>query len=200
MSFARPKGRRIEFEPDVYDREKFRTSIKSGQMLPLRKLIQDEGASKEGMPPELSGLDLPGYLGHEHQLQAGSVVGWLLGEGNRGKFKGSLKRYMDALVKATEEEEQRFREEQEKKEKAAREKAAAEAARRADKADDVDEEDDEDEDEDAADGFEEAWKDMLKAYGEKAKAIRERAFKEAFGGLSDKDWSRADAQWQKYAS
>ena len=55
---------------------------------------------------------------------------------------------------------------------------------------------DEDEEDDADDG---PSGDFVRAFKDKAKNIRERAFEMTFGKMSEKDWKKLDARWRDHA-
>ena len=93
MKFARVKGKRVEFDLDAWDNSTMRTMLKKGTAIPLKKMFMAETVK---------------YV-WGHNLQAGSVVGWLLGPGNRGKTKNALTNYLKAMVGAIEEAEAEFK-------------------------------------------------------------------------------------------
>ncbi len=183
MAFAKPKGRRIAFKPDPYDADSLRKLIKGEKSIPLVKLLTgDDDAFKE----------------HAHNLQAGSVVGWMLGKGNRGKLKGAVEKYLVQLVGIVDEETEAF-EKKQKERKAIllgkREKKEGEEG-----GDDAEEEGLSDEEEERlGEEFERMWKEFSDALKERSKSIRKRAFEAAFGQLKDRDWKKLDNAWKKFA-
>jgi hypothetical protein len=94
MSFARPKGKRVVFQPDPYDKDTLRELVKKGNAIPLKDLLRGDGKFNEW----------------GHSIQAGSVVSWLLTDGNKGKCKNAFVAYVQALVKAVAEEQKAFEE------------------------------------------------------------------------------------------
>jgi len=179
MSFARPKGKRIEFKPDAYDREDLRKVVKEGKAIPLKDLFSGDDEQ---------------FTQHAHLLQAGSVVSWLLGEGNRGKVKNAVFRYLQALMQACEEEEKAY----EEKRKAAIEGMAKRTVEGAGEEGERTEEEEDRREEEIEKELEKGFNEMRDAWKAKGKAIREKAFECAFPDLKDSDWAKLDAAWQKF--
>jgi hypothetical protein len=139
---------------------------------------------KEGAAIPLKDLlqgDEEKFTEHGHTLEAGQAVSWLLGEGGKGKLKNSVQAYLKELIAAVNEAEKEY--------KAKRDAAKADGG--------VDE-----------DGFPKpkteeeenaAFEAMQRDFDTKRKALRERAFKAAFGALDDGDWKRLDAAFAKFA-
>ncbi|MCZ6572632.1 MAG: hypothetical protein O7C98_05615, partial [Planctomycetota bacterium] len=181
MRFARVKGKRVEFDPNAYDDGRMRTMLKKGTAIPLKKMFMAETVQ---------------YV-WGHDLQAGSVVGWLLGPGNRGKTKNALTNYLKAMVAAIEEAEAEYKKEKDAFEASLKKRAEGVVARQAEEG----EEAEEDEEGDA--GAEEAFKKNVEALNEALKkkraSIVRRSFEAGFGHLTDKDWRRLDKVWQQYA-
>ncbi|MCZ6786485.1 MAG: hypothetical protein O7E54_04895 [Planctomycetota bacterium] len=164
MKFAAVKGRKVTgFKPDPYDKASLRTMLKQGKAAELMSLFQ---GNERGI----------------YSLQAGSVVSYLLGKGNRGKWKNSVQNYLKNLIKVIEEEEKRLK----VKTDAALGRASENAM----------EDEDEDEDDEANDGPSE---DFVRAFKDKAKNIRKRAFEMTFGEMSEKDWKKLDTRWRDHA-
>ena len=115
--------------------------------------------------------------------QTGCVISWLLTKGDAKKLKGSLNRYLKAMVAAIEVEDAKWEEEEAKR----RKEMDARIAKG---------EGGEDEAKKAA---EDAWKEYRERLKAKEAAIRKAAFDAAFGTMDDKDWERADKAWRKYA-
>jgi len=176
MKFARSKGKRLEFKPDDYDRQWIKELIKKGNAVPVRKLL--EGDEKV--------FEAPGNQG----LQSGSVVQFLIERANRGATKDCVRTYLAALVTAVEAAEAEFKAFRDKQLEEAKQRAAESGAPGASEGD---------ADDDEGEDGEKQWKEFEEALKKKAKAIRETAFRQAFGALSDSDWQRLDTQWREFA-
>jgi hypothetical protein len=165
MSFARPAGgKRIEFKPDPREVDALRELFKKGEAIPLKDLFQgDDERFKE----------------HSHLLEAGRVVGWLLGDGGKGKLKNSVQAYLKELIAAVDETQKEI--------KAKRDAAKGKDGPSADSGPKTEEEE-------SAQLLAEQ-----KEYESKRNALRERAFKAAFGAMDDKDWKTLDAAFAKFA-
>jgi hypothetical protein len=180
MAFARPKGKRIEFQPDPYDKETLRELVKKGNAIPLKELLQGGAQFNEW----------------GQNIQAGSVVSWLLTDGNRGKCKNAMVAYVQALVKAVEEEEKAF----EERTKATTEKEKKRIEGQSGNAG-GDDEDEDDEDEDADEkATKEMIEEMKKSFKDKWEGIRKKSFDAVFGSFTDADWQKLDTAWRKFAT
>jgi len=173
MRFARSKGKRVEIKPDEYDKEAMRDVVRSGKAIPIRTLFE-KGDDEQTF-----------------DYQCGSVVSYLLTDGNRGKWKGCIRDYMANLVAAIEEAEREFKAfekaQEEEAKKAAEQEASAEETESEDESGEEDEE------------GEKAWEKFREAMKKKEETIRKQAFERTFGKLSDKDWERLDKQWRDWA-
>jgi hypothetical protein len=186
MSFARSKGKKVKFVFDSWDKEKLKTLLKKDEAVPLKDLISGRH-EEERKGPSLKGGFEEWEKFSRQNVQAGSVVTYLLTKGNRGKLKGALANYLTALIGAIEEAEAEY--DAEIKELGEEEKQEAEAQR-------ADEEDEDDEEEaELTAAQKERAKKRREALEKKKKMIREKAFQMAFGHLTDKDWKRIDRSW-----
>ena len=194
MATARPKGSRIEFRPDEFRVADLRKLVKSDQSIPLKTLMTGETSAFKQL---------------SHITQAGSVVSWMLGKGNRGKTKGAVDKYLTQLVSIVNEEAEKFRQKTKETVKEVIRPGGDREDEDGENGEDGEGEDGEGEDEEegmsdedeeelekAADEFFDEMRNALKERGE---AIRKRAFEAAFGSLKDKDWKRIDLLWQKFA-
>ena len=170
MENMRPsKRKKLQYARDVGDILSMRKLINEGSARPIKDVLL-----KEKKPNEQGWTIGTG--------QTGSVMSWMLSDGNRGKLKGAITRYLTAMVRAIEVEDQKWEEEEAKKRKAWKEKVEK------GEADDSDEPDPED-----------AWKDYQQRLQDKEDAIRQLSFDAAFGQITDKEWEKLDKKWRKYA-
>ncbi|MCZ6572481.1 MAG: hypothetical protein O7C98_04830 [Planctomycetota bacterium] len=181
MKFARVKGKRVEFDLDAWDNSTMRTMLKKGTAIPLKKMFMGETVK---------------YV-WGHNLQAGSVVGWLLGPGNRGKTKNALTNYLKAMVAAIEEAEDEYKKGKDAFEAALKKRAEGLAARQAEEGEEAEE--DEEGDAGEEEGFKRNVEALSEALKKKRASIVRRSFEAGFGHLTDKDWRRLDKVWQRYA-
>jgi hypothetical protein len=131
-----------------------------------------------GIPlKELLEGDEDKFKEHGHILEAGQAVSWMLGDGGKGKLKGAVQTYLKELIAAVTEAEKEF--------KAKREASKGKS-------------------EDSGPKTEKEEEEMMRAmqteFESKRKALRERAFKAAFGAMDDKDWKNLDAAFVKFAN
>jgi hypothetical protein len=215
MSFARSKGRKVRFAFDAWDKDQLRTLLRNKEAVPLKDLIS--GASEKQGSISLDFDEI--FKSSRQSTQAGSVVTYLLTRGNRGKTKGALAKYLGELVVAIREASKEYKETVDELSKQANEEAKAKKESEADdegegnnggydesedQADDESgDETDVDTDEEEQDAKDEAAaKERAEIHSEarkrKRRTIRERAFKAAFGHLSDKDWRRLDTSWRRF--
>lgn len=175
MAFARSKGKRVEFKPDVSERQRLKEFVKRGEAVSLREMLEgDEEVFRTK---------------RESTLQAGSVVTFFLEKAGRGSTKGCIRNYLAALVVAVEEAEAEY--------EAVKEKQKQEAAARAAQAENQEGGGGQEEvDEEAED--EKRMAELEKALNAKGESIRKSAFQKAFGHLTDADWQRLDAQWREF--
>ena len=93
MKFARVKGKTVKIKPDEIDRDWIKTEIKQNKVIPVKQLFEKGDENQRSM----------------WGMQAGSVVTYLLGPGNRGKkTKNIVQNYMRNLITAIEEAEAEF--------------------------------------------------------------------------------------------
>ena len=122
--------------------------------------------------------------------QAGSVLTYLLGPGNRGKrTKNIVQNYMGNLILAIEEATAEFDKKNKKIEEDAKKQAEEEGNA----------EESEDEAEEEEGDAKDRWEQITEALKSRAAAIRKIAFDKTFGELTDKDWKKLDRAWRSYA-
>jgi hypothetical protein len=180
IAWARPsKRKRMVMAPTPSTVRALAQMFATNSQLPLRDL----------MTAPSDGFDMG------RQAQAESVVYWLLGRGNRGRVKGALDAYLQALEGIVKEEDRRFELEEEQR------RRDEEAARAASSASDAGKSQEEREAEE-----EERWREGRQRrdeYGKRLEgkwaAIRDRAVRAAFGHLDDDDWEKLDRAWERFA-
>lgn len=194
MEKARPsKSRKLRFAPDASDVLSLVKLAKSDKAIEIKELFLNGPTKKEeesGDPnTTIFSTDM------DHVLQAESVFHYLMTKGDRGKFKGSVRRYLQELVTAIEEEDKKFEEEEAKRRKAEEEAWKKKVEENGGKPPEESEEDEKKAEEEAR----ERWKEHARRLEAKRQAIAKRCFDAAFGEVDDKGWRRLDRSWLKYA-
>jgi hypothetical protein len=182
VGMIRTRGRSIKFSNEDWTRDSMRLSIKKGEVVPLKDLMS---AGITNVDDQAANTDWNKYE------QARSVVYWLMKEGNRGRYKGLVSKYIDALTLTVEEAEAEYQ-----KRKAELDALAEDAAQEQNRS-----MDENDEGEDGEDTFDaEAYnEELMKALTEKHKEILAKSFERTFGEWSDRDWERFDRAWRSFA-
>ncbi|MDA1195890.1 MAG: hypothetical protein O2894_11990 [Planctomycetota bacterium] len=172
MENMRPSKRKgLIYARDAGDILSARQLFSEGKAQPIRQLFEQERKA------DASGVTFG--FGQED-----SVFSWLLTDGNRGKVKNGVAKYLGSLDDAIRLEEKKWEEEEAKR--------IEEWKQRVEKGEVP-------EDDSRKPDPEDAWKEYERRVSEKRDAIRKHAFEVAFGEVSEKEWERLDEKWQKWA-
>jgi hypothetical protein len=168
MENMRPSKRKgLIYARDAGDIIQARQIISQGKAQPIRQLLSEERQADE------NGVTIG--FGQED-----SVMSWLLTDGNRGKVRHSIAKYLKAMDEAIRAERAKW-----EKEEADRLEAWKKAAEKGEAGEKPDPE--------------KAWKQYEDRITAMRDAIRKQAFDAAFGDVSDKEWGRLDRKWQRWA-
>ncbi|MEE8105897.1 MAG: hypothetical protein V3T86_10220, partial [Planctomycetota bacterium] len=186
MRFLKSSGKRASHKTDPWNRDQLRAMVKGKRQLRLQQLLTEDG----GNPPVVGAvasnvMDRAGNTGmtfDPYTLQAGSVVTWLLGKGNRGKTKGILTEYLGYLVTATEEAANANKARDKKADMTSLQEELKVAKSEADRQEVL-----------------QKWQQRRAAVSQKRGEIGERAFDAVFGGYTDADWKKLDRSWAAFA-
>ncbi len=203
MEKARPsKSKKLVFAPDTGDVLSLVRMVRSGKAVPIKGIFlgtakkkHDEEKEKQD-PNATPSFDPSGFMtGQEFYIQTESIFHYMMTKGNKGKFKGSVVKYMTTLITAIEEEDKKFEAEEERLRKKRLEEWKKKVEANGGEPPEESEEDEEKELEEQ----QERWKDYSRRLEEKRLAIAKKCFDAAFGHIDDKGWTRLDKSWAKWA-